>query len=117
MLAMQMNCPEMNADDVCRIYETLKTVGVQVWVDGGCVSMHYWDDNYAPHDDLDIAVDNADLGKLTDWLTANDFKRIRTDSEWNWVVSDGPGERLMSIFLFTDQTIKLLTESNIQQNL
>lgn len=83
----------MKDSDVIKIYSDLENLGVHIWVDGGWGVDALLEKQIRFHKDLDIAVQEKDLSKLTNYFSSLGYKyRPRNDTRaWNFVVGDNNG--------------------------
>jgi len=68
----------MQAADVLGLYNTLKKLGVDIWIDGGWGVDALLEKQTRPHKDLDIAVQQKDVPQLREVLEANGYQ----ESSW-----------------------------------
>lgn len=92
----------MKPEDVIEIYELLTSNGIDVWLDGGWGIDALLGEQTRLHEDVDIIVQEKDLPKLRELLTAQGYKDVERDdtSAWNFVLSDSKGH-LIDIHAFT----------------
>lgn len=80
----------MKSSDVIFLYEELKKLGVQVWLDGGCGVDALLGVESRSHGDVDIIVQEKDLKTLVQYLESSGYKNIPRDDTraWNFVMGD-----------------------------
>jgi lincosamide nucleotidyltransferase A/C/D/E len=83
----------MTPADVTAVLDTLDSAGVEIWVDGGWCIDALLSEQTRDHDDLDVAVQHADVPKLREALAERGFTEVprRDTTEWNFVLSDECG--------------------------
>lgn len=94
---------EMTSRDVIDFYSQLQNLGIEIWVDGGWSVDALLGKQLRPHKDLDIAIQWKDVPKLREVLTAQGYKQVREDSQWNFVVADEKGHEIdVHAFIYDD---------------
>lgn len=95
---------EMKSTDVIAIYAKLQNLGIEIWVDGGWSVDALLGKQLQPHKDLDIAIQWKDVPKLREVLTAQGYKQVKEDSQWNFVVADEKGHEIdVHAFVYDDK--------------
>ena len=91
----------MKAEDVIELYETLEKNEISIWLDGGWGVAALLGEQIRPHEDVDIIVQEKDLPKIRELLTARGYKDIERDDTrpWNFVLGDEKGH-LVDIHAF-----------------
>jgi lincosamide nucleotidyltransferase A/C/D/E len=95
----------MTAQDVVRLYSTLESMGVTLWIDGGWAVDALLGRQTRPHGDLDIAIEERHVPKLRDLLEAQGYRDVPRDdtSRWNFVLGDDRGREVdVHAFVFDD---------------
>ncbi len=94
----------MTSKDVLNLYTELDKLGIQVWIDGGWAVDALLGEQTRSHKDLDIAIQWKDVHKLRELLKAQGYKKIKEDSQWNFVLGDDQGREIdVHAFIFDDQ--------------
>lgn len=94
----------MTSSDVVNLYSKLSSLGIAIWVDGGWSVDALLEKQLRPHKDLDIAIQWKDVSKLREILTAQGYKQVREDSQWNFVVADDKGREIdVHAFVYDDK--------------
>jgi lincosamide nucleotidyltransferase A/C/D/E len=86
----------VTATDVAALIALLEQNGLEVYVDGGWAVDAVLGEQTRPHDDLDIALPQAQVPHLRVLLSARGFREQRRDDSWecNFVLVDEAGRRL-----------------------
>ena len=86
----------MERSDVCELLDLLAADGIRVWVDGGWAVDALLGEQTRCHTDLDIAIEQRDVPRLTELLGARGFhpKGEPHASPINYVVVDDRGREL-----------------------
>ncbi len=86
----------MTSRDVMHLYETLETLGVEIWIDGGWGVDALLGEQSRSHQDLDIAIQQKDLPKLRELLHKRGYKDIKVENarDWNFVLGDKHGREI-----------------------
>lgn len=94
----------MTATEVVDLYNQLENIGIKIWIDGGWAVDALLGKQLRPHKDLDIAMEWKDVLKLREFLVAKDYKQIKEDSQWNFVLADSVGRELdVHAFVYDDK--------------
>ncbi|MEX1248296.1 MAG: hypothetical protein WEA61_07410 [Anaerolineales bacterium] len=82
-----------SAADVIILYTSLEKQGVNIWIDGGWGVDALLGRKTRPHEDIDIVIEQKDLGKLREFLERKGYTdQLRDDtSDWNFVLGDQEG--------------------------
>ena len=90
--------PEMTANDVIEIVRLFNQHGIDVIIDGGWSVDALLGKRTRPHEDLDVAVEHKDIGKIRALLEERGYKDVLRDDTWecNFVLGDDKG-RLVDI--------------------
>jgi lincosamide nucleotidyltransferase A/C/D/E len=78
----------MTEKNVIDLYNSLSGAGIKIWIDGGFCVDALLEKQLRPHKDLDIAIQWKDVSKLKEILTKQNYKQIREDSQWNFVLGN-----------------------------
>lgn len=78
-LEMEETEPMMKAEDVLGLYNALERSGVQIWVDGGWGIDALLGKETRQHRDLDIAIQQKDVGQLRELLKGLGYEEIRLE--------------------------------------
>ena len=83
----------MRADSAAELLALLKADGVSVWVDGGWAVDALLGKQTRPHGDLDLVIEQKDIGRLCHLLEERGYKDQPRDdtSPWNFVLGDAAG--------------------------
>lgn len=94
----------MTSKDVVDIFTQLKNAGIEIWIDGGWSIDALLSKQLRPHKDLDIAIRWKDVPKLREVLGAQEYKQVREDSQWNFVLADNKGREVdVHAFVYDDK--------------
>ncbi len=87
---------EMTDSDVTNFYLQMAALGIEVWLDGGWGVDALLGEQSRSHADLDIIVQESDLGSVREELERQGFREVeRNDSRpWNFVLGDGRGKEI-----------------------
>ena len=94
--AINLGPVDVTSRDVIDLYETLESLGVEIWVDGGwCVDALLGEQSRS-HQDLDIAIQQKDLLKFRELLRERGYKDIKVEHarDWNFVLGDEHGREI-----------------------
>src|SRR5215510_11174555 len=86
----------MEAADVLGLYNALQELGVQIWIDGGWGVDALLEKQTRPHKDLDIAIQQIHVAKLTELLQAGGYKEVKLEIRrpHNFVLADSHGHEI-----------------------
>jgi len=84
----------MTAADAIELYAELQALGINVWIDGGWGVDALLGAQTRPHKDLDIAIEEKDLSRLTAALKARGYREVIRHSQWNFELSDDRGRQV-----------------------
>src|SRR5215510_7661930 len=86
----------MSARDVIDLCREFERAGIMIWIDGGWAVDALLGKETRPHEDLDIAIQHADIPKLRETLRSRGYKDVARDdaSENNFVLGDAEGRRV-----------------------
>lgn len=84
----------ISSKDIVNLYTKLDTLGIKIWIDGGWSVDALLGEQTREHQDLDIAIDQKDLTSLLKFLSVEDYKEIKRDSEYNLVYRDNFGREI-----------------------
>lgn len=86
----------MQAADVLGLYNTLKKLGVDIWIDGGWGVDALLEKQTRPHKDLDIAIQQKHVAKLRELLEARGYQEIKLEiaRPHNFVLADNQGREI-----------------------
>jgi lincosamide nucleotidyltransferase A/C/D/E len=84
----------MTLKEVIDIYNRLENRSIKIWIDGGWSVDALLGEQTREHQDLDIAINQKDVGPFVDFLKNNDYKEIKRDSEHNLVFRDNSGREI-----------------------
>lgn len=94
----------MDSKTVIELYKSLENIGIQIWIDGGWGVDALLGRQTRPHKDLDIAVQWKDVPLLREFMEAKDYKQIKEDNKWNFVLADTGGNELdVHAFVYDDK--------------
>jgi len=96
----------MTADEVVELYNQLKSLGVEIWIDGGWGVDALLGKQTRPHEDVDIVIQQKDLLILRKLLEDQGYKDVPRDdtSDWNFVLGDDDGRLVdVHVIVFDDQ--------------
>jgi lincosamide nucleotidyltransferase A/C/D/E len=93
----------MPAGDVLNLYDRLSRAGVVVWIDGGWGVDALLGRQLRSHQDLDVAVAWRDVPALRATLRAEGYTEVRSESQWNFVLSNGRLEVDVHAFVHDDR--------------
>ena len=96
----------MTSADVLDLYTTLESFGVEIWIDGGWGVDALLGEQSRPHQDLDITIQQKDVPKLRQLLSARHYKEIKLEiaRAWNFVLRDENGREIdVHVIVFDDQ--------------
>ena len=84
----------MTAEDVIDLYNDLQGQGINVWIDGGWGVDALLGAQTRPHEDLDIAIEEKDVARLSTALKARGYREVIRSSQWNFELSDDRGRQV-----------------------
>ena len=84
----------MTSNDVINLYTQLENQGIRIWIDGGWAVDALLDKQTRPHKDLDIAVEWKDVPLLSEILRSQNYKQIKEETRWNFVLADDQGREI-----------------------
>jgi lincosamide nucleotidyltransferase A/C/D/E len=86
----------MTAEDILAIYNLLESHGVQIWLDGGWAVDAQLGVQTRRHNDIDIAIEAADVAKFLRILAEQGYKHVPRsgDKPENFVLGDGKGHEI-----------------------
>ena len=94
----------MASKNVVDLYNKLENLGIKIWIDGGWSVDALLGKQLRPHKDLDIALQWKDVPKLREVLAGQGYKRVREDSQWNFIVADDKGHEIdVHAFIYDDK--------------
>lgn len=94
----------MTSKDVVDFYSQLENAGVEIWIDGGWSVDAVVGKQLRPHKDMDIAIQWKDVPRLREILTAQGYKQVREDNQWNFVLGDEKGHEIdVHAFVYDDK--------------
>ena len=94
----------MTSTDVIDLYLKLENLGIKVWIDGGWGVDALLGKQLRPHQDLDVAVEWKDVANLRKLLEAEEYKQVKEDSKWNFVLGDHSGHEIdVHAFVYDEQ--------------
>ena len=85
----------MTAADAIDLYAELQAPGINVWIDGGWGVDALLGSQTRPHKDLEIAIEERDLSRLTAALKARGYREVIRHSQWNFELSDDRGRQVV----------------------
>ena len=88
----------VSAEDVIKLYQSLSTNGIQVWLNGGWGVDALLGEQTRPHKDLDIFVLVDDVNRLCELLSREGYSLKELWSENRWDV-DAKGIKTMTGFV------------------
>lgn len=88
--------PEMTADDVGAFLDLMDALGIHLWLDGGWAVDACLGAQARRHDDLDIAVEERDVGTAVAALVERGYAPVPRDdtTAWNFVLGDDAGHQV-----------------------
>ena len=88
--------PEMTSEDVTELTDSLESVGIGLWIDGGWAVDALLGRQTRPHEDLDIVIEQKNVPRLRTQLTARGYRDLLRDdtSPWNFVLGDDQGRQV-----------------------
>ena len=88
--------PEMTADDVLGFLRLTKSLGVDIWIDGGWAVDACLGEQTRRHADLDIVIAQSDLETVVIELRVRGWKDVPRDDTrpWNFVLGDDRGHEV-----------------------
>jgi len=95
-----------SSQDVVVLYKELKGVGIDIWLDGGWAVDALLEKQTRPHEDVDIVIQEKDIGELRGLLESKGYKDVIRDdtSDWNFVLGDGNGRLVdVHVIVFDDK--------------
>lgn len=107
---MQIDQPEMTADDVIEIAKLLEQNEITVIIDGGWGVDALLERQTRKHEDLDVAVEYKDVPQIRALLKARDYRDVPRDDtrECNFVLGDEQGH-LVDMHSYTfDEACKIV---------
>jgi lincosamide nucleotidyltransferase A/C/D/E len=86
----------MGASDVLELYNSLKKLEVEIWIDGGWGVDALLEKQTRPHKDLDIAIQQKDVAKLRNLLEGRGYREIKLDiaRPHNFVLADSDSHEI-----------------------
>ena len=83
----------MTVEDVANLYEELKRLRVEVWIDGGWAVDALLEEQTRPLGDLDIVVQEKDVPRLREYLESSGFRDVPRDDTrpCNFILGHGDG--------------------------
>ena len=84
----------MTANDVADFCALMEKENIEIVVDGGWCVDALLGRQLRLHKDLDIALQWKDVPRLRQILSAQGFKQIKEDSQWNFVLADNLGHEI-----------------------
>lgn len=86
----------MKSEDVLGLYNALEKIGIHVWVDGGWATDALLGGQTRPHQDMDIAIQQKDVVKFRELLTARGYQEIKLEiaKPHNFVLGDNKGREI-----------------------
>lgn len=94
----------MKSEEVLNLYNLFEENGIQIIIDGGWSVDALLETQTRPHKDLDIAVEWKNVPKLRELLSERDYKQIKEDSKWNFVLRDDNENELdVHAFIYDDK--------------
>lgn len=86
----------MTSREVIDLYETLESLGVEIWIDGGWCVDALLGEQSRTHQDLDIAIQQKDVPKFRELLQEQGYKDIKVEiaRDWNFVLGDEYGREI-----------------------
>jgi lincosamide nucleotidyltransferase A/C/D/E len=91
---------------VLDLYATLENLGVEIWIDGGWGVDALLGEQSRPHQDLDVTIQQKDVPKLRQLLSAQGYKEIKLEiaRAWNFVLRDENGREIdVHVIVLDDQ--------------
>jgi lincosamide nucleotidyltransferase A/C/D/E len=85
---------EMRPDEVLRLIDSLKQVGVEVWLDGGWCVDALLGEQRRVHDDLDLVVDLRDVTQLKQTLSEEDYELLGGAAPMSFEMVDPKGRQV-----------------------
>lgn len=94
----------MTPSEVLNLYNKLESLGIKIWIDGGWNVDALLGKQTRPHKDLDIAIQWKDVPQLRELLSAQGYKQIKEDSQWNFVLADNNAHEIdVHAFVYNDK--------------
>lgn len=86
----------MKGSDVIDLYSGFEKQGLQIWIDGGWAVDALLGQETRLHGDLDIVIQQKDITKFRELLTARGYKEIKLDiaRPHNFVLADEEGHEI-----------------------
>jgi lincosamide nucleotidyltransferase A/C/D/E len=86
----------MKAQTVLALYNSLEKLGVKIWLDGGWGVDALLEKQTREHNDLDIVIQEKNVGQLLDLLERNGYKEIKLEiaRPHNFVLADEQGNEV-----------------------
>ncbi len=80
----------MNAEDVLEMYQTMKELGIQIWLDGGWGVDALLERQTRSHGDMDIVIQKGDVQSLVAYLKSNGYQQINRhdSSDFNFIMGN-----------------------------
>lgn len=96
MAKRELGAAAVISRDVIDLYETLESLGVEIWIDGGWGVDALLGEQTRSHEDLDIAIQQKDVPRLRELLSARSYKDIKLEQakDWNFVLGDEHGREI-----------------------
>jgi lincosamide nucleotidyltransferase A/C/D/E len=87
---------DVTSADVVDLHSELKSLGIQIWIDGGWGVDALLGQQTRTHKDLDIAIQEKDIPKLREFLEARGYKEIKLEMAraHNFVLGDDKGHEV-----------------------
>jgi lincosamide nucleotidyltransferase A/C/D/E len=82
--------------DVLEIYSTLTGLGIHIWIDGGWGVDALLGRQTRLHKDLDIAIEDLQVGQIESFLKESGYRRTKREIEqpFNFVLADESGREI-----------------------
>ena len=86
----------MEAADVLDLYHALHQLGVEIWIDGGWGVDALLEQQTRPHQDLDIAIQQIHVAKLTELVRVRGYEETKLEIRrpHNFVFADDHGHEI-----------------------
>lgn len=96
MSQVQASMAEMIAIEVVDVHAMVRSLGIDVWIDGGWGVDALLGKQTRPHADLDIVIQEKDLPVLRRLLEERGYGDVERDdtSPWNFVLGDDKGHEV-----------------------
>lgn len=93
---MEKNSEQYEAQDVLELYNTLESVAIRIWIDGGWGVDALLGKQTRHHRDLDIAIQQKDIAKFRELLEALGYEEMRLEiaRPHNFILADGKGHEI-----------------------